>query len=115
MIIEPSPSPVFSTTFFSGTFSRFTCRYIFFFSFSRSLSRQACPEPSRRNAKHAMKNPYLSLQTLTPLRLCARYFFSDSDLSRQVAKAQSLYNRRRNPINLFSELGVLCAFARDNS
>src|SRR5262245_4670078 len=37
MIIEPSPSPVLSTTFFSGTFSRFACRDISFSFLLRAL------------------------------------------------------------------------------
>jgi hypothetical protein len=54
-----------------------------------------------------MKNPLTYSPNLAPLRLCGKSLLSESGfVSRQVAKAQSLENRGRKPINLFSELGA---------
>ncbi len=49
----------------------------YLFSDLRSLSRQACPEQSRRDAKTAKRNTFLFLRTWRPLRLCESYLLSD--------------------------------------
>ena len=86
MIIEPSPSPVLSTTFFSGTFSRFTCRDI------------------------------LLLLPWRPLHLCVRNFFSDSDFippRRQGSKFRNRchFDRRRKIFFRSSQLLGMTASA----
>src|SRR6266498_1253654 len=55
MIIEPSPSPVLSTTFFSGTFSRFTCRDILLLLLKK-VYRAKQSRIKIRNPKHEIRN-----------------------------------------------------------
>src|SRR5918996_4050257 len=92
MIIEPSPSPVLSTTFFSGTFLPFTCKDII-----------ASPAVEKLSAKHVLsrvEGPPSSQHT--PPCHFDRREKSFLDPSRSLGMTgQDL------------SLGELCAFARE--
>src|SRR5258708_6709942 len=82
MIIEPSPSPVLSTTFFSGTFSRLTCRAILLLLLLRTLASFA----------------HFARDNSSP----KSFFLAPSTLSSQRPPAFPI-------ISFFWRLGVLCA------